>query len=117
LHDLRHTFGSLLIQNGASLSYVKEQMGHYSVQVTADIYGHLVPGADIAYVDQLDAVTEPYCETKLQQPATPAQHGENVLRCGILQVVEEIGGGGWTRSSTTFAESITYREQGAYRHL
>jgi integrase len=27
LHDLRHTFGSLLLQNGASIVYVKEQMG------------------------------------------------------------------------------------------
>ncbi len=37
LHDLRHTFGSLLLQNGASIVYVKEQMGHSSVQVTVDI--------------------------------------------------------------------------------
>jgi len=45
LHDLRHTFGSLLIQSGASIVYVKEQMGHSSIQVTVDIYGHLIPGA------------------------------------------------------------------------
>jgi integrase len=36
-HDLRHTFGSLLIQTGASLAYVREQMGHSSIQVTVDI--------------------------------------------------------------------------------
>ena len=57
LHDLRHTFGSLLIQDGASLTYVKEQMGHSSIQITVDTYGHLVPGADISWIDRLDAVT------------------------------------------------------------
>jgi integrase len=55
LHSLRHTFGSLLIQQGASLTYVKEQMGHYSIQVTVDTYGHLVPGANISWMDRLDA--------------------------------------------------------------
>jgi integrase len=54
-HDLRHTFGSLLIRDGASLAYVKEQMGHCSIQITVDTYGHLIPGADIAWVDRLDA--------------------------------------------------------------
>jgi integrase len=54
LHDLRHTFGSLLIQDGASLAYVKEQMGHSSIQITVDTYGHLVPGADISWIDRLD---------------------------------------------------------------
>src|SRR5256884_6064793 len=39
-HDLRHTFASLLIQNGESLAYVKDQMGHSSLQVTVDVYGH-----------------------------------------------------------------------------
>jgi integrase len=54
LHDLRHSFGSLLIQKGASIVYVKEQMGHSSIQVTVDTYGHLVPGADVSYIDRLD---------------------------------------------------------------
>ena len=44
LHDLRHTFGSLLLQNGASIVYVKEEIGHSSIQVTVDTYGHLIPG-------------------------------------------------------------------------
>ena len=55
LHDLRYTFGSLLIQDGASLAYVKEQMGHSSIQVTVDTYGHLIPGADVKWSDRLDS--------------------------------------------------------------
>jgi len=54
LHDLRHTFASLLIQNGESLAYVKDQLGHHSIQITVDIYGHLVPGANRQAVDRLD---------------------------------------------------------------
>jgi len=59
-HDLRHTFGSLLIQDGASLTYVKEQMGHSSIQITVDTYGHLILGADIAWVDRLDSRITPH---------------------------------------------------------
>jgi hypothetical protein len=33
-----------MIAGGESLAYVKEQMGHSSIKVTVDIYGHLVPG-------------------------------------------------------------------------
>jgi len=54
IHDLRHTFASLLIQQGESLAYVKDQMGHHSIRVTVDVYGHLVPGGNKAAVDRLD---------------------------------------------------------------
>jgi len=54
IHDLRHTFASLLIQQGESLVYVKEQMGHHSIRVTVDVYGHLVPGGNKQAVDKLD---------------------------------------------------------------
>jgi len=56
-HDLRHSFASLLLQQGESPAYVKEQMGHSSIQVTVDIYGHLIPGANRQAVDRLDDVT------------------------------------------------------------
>ena len=56
-HDLRHTFASLLLQNGESPVYVKEQCGHSSIQVTVDIYGHLVPGGNRQAVDRLDEVS------------------------------------------------------------
>ena len=56
-HALRHTFASLLIQQGESLAYVRDQMGHHSIKITVDIYGHLVPGANKAAVDRLDDAT------------------------------------------------------------
>ena len=39
-HDLRHTFGSIKIEQGENIYYVQRQMGHSSIQVTIDIYGH-----------------------------------------------------------------------------
>ena len=59
MHDLRHTFASLLIQQGESLAYVRDQMGHHSIRVTVDTYGHLVPGGNRAAVDKLDERVTP----------------------------------------------------------
>jgi integrase len=44
-HDLRHFFASMLIAQGESAKYVCDQMGHSSIQVTFDTYGHLFPNS------------------------------------------------------------------------
>jgi integrase len=98
LHDLRHTFGSLLLQSGAPIVYVKEQMGHSSIQVTVDTYGHLIPGANVSFVDRLDSIAEPNTGTTWQQSATPpqlAEHRENKIP---PEVADLVGGGGRTRT-------------------
>ena len=58
-HDIRHTFASLLLQQGESLHYVKEQMGHASIQTTVDVYGHIVPGSNRKAVNRLDDEIQP----------------------------------------------------------
>jgi integrase len=63
-HDLRHTFASLLLGQGESLAYVKDQMGHSSINVTVDVYGHLVPGGNRAAVDKLDELPKAEVESE-----------------------------------------------------
>jgi integrase len=63
-HDLRHTFASQLLSQGESPAYVKEQMGHSSIQVTVDIYGHLIPGGNRAAVDKLDEAPKATADKK-----------------------------------------------------
>jgi len=62
-HDLRHTYASLLIEQGAHPKYIQEQMGHSSIKVTMDTYGHLFPNRERGWADKLDEATN----------ATPAQ--------------------------------------------
>lgn len=54
IHDLRHTFASILLAKGEQLAYICQQMGHSSIQVTHDLYSHLVPGYNRQAVDKLD---------------------------------------------------------------
>ena len=73
-------------------------MGHSSIQVTVDTYGHLIPGANVSFVDCLDEVPAEKAETSPHQPAPPAHQGEMEVPRDMLQVVEGVGGGGWTRT-------------------
>jgi integrase len=54
LHSTRHTFASRLIAQGENLKYIQEQLGHASITITVDTYGHLIPGGNRQAVDRLD---------------------------------------------------------------
>jgi integrase len=45
-HDLRHTCAGLLIANGAHPKEIQERLGHSTIRVTFDTYGHLLPSLD-----------------------------------------------------------------------
>ena len=64
-HDLRHTCAALLIAADRHLEEVKTYLGHSSIRVTSDRYGHLFPEARAAIADALDAT---YREAPAAQP-------------------------------------------------
>ncbi|MBV8162447.1 MAG: site-specific integrase [Acidimicrobiia bacterium] len=54
-HDLRHTYASLLVEQGAHPKEIAELMGHSSVQITLDRYGHVMPHLRTTLAERLDA--------------------------------------------------------------
>lgn len=55
-HDLRHTCATLSLSIAPNLAIVKERLGHDDIRTTINLYGHLLPSADEALADGLDAL-------------------------------------------------------------
>jgi len=53
-HHLRHTYASLLIKEGAHPRVIMERMGHSSIQITMNTYGHLFPSEDEETINGLE---------------------------------------------------------------
>ena len=51
LHEARHTCASVLIAAGMNAKAITHYLGHSSIDVTFDRYGHLMPGPRELYVD------------------------------------------------------------------
>jgi integrase len=58
LRDLRHSHASHLIDAGVNVKVISERLGHGSIQVTLDIYGHLLPNSQREAVERLAAYYE-----------------------------------------------------------
>lgn len=56
IHDLRHSHASWLIEAGMSLVVVQRRLGHHSISVTADTYGHLSPDIQRAAAEAANLV-------------------------------------------------------------
>ncbi|MHB8264123.1 MAG: tyrosine-type recombinase/integrase, partial [Acidimicrobiales bacterium] len=57
-HDLRHTCASLLIAQGVHPRVIQSRLGHSSITVTMDIYGHLFPSLDEGASNLLDTAIQ-----------------------------------------------------------
>jgi len=55
IHGLRHTYAALLIAQGESPEYIKRQLGHASIRITFDLYGHLMPDVHKEAVQKLES--------------------------------------------------------------
>lgn len=58
VHDLRHTCASLLIAQGAHPKAIQAHLGHSSISVTLDCYGHLFPYQFEELADRLEEARE-----------------------------------------------------------
>ena len=58
LHECRHTFASILIAAGVNAKALSTYLGHSSIQITLDRYGHLMPGNENQAVALVDAYLE-----------------------------------------------------------
>jgi integrase len=55
LHECRHSYASLMIAAGVNAKALSTYMGHSSITITLDRYGHLFPGNEDEAAELLDA--------------------------------------------------------------
>jgi integrase len=116
-HDLRHTYGSLLLEANAPLKYVSEQMGHSSIQVTAEVYCHKLASGNTAHVARLsEALRKEEAKAKtrvglaLQLSATQAQPRPKLESDGFEEVLPNEWLGGRDSNPDTQIQSLqSYR--------
>ena len=55
-HDLRHTFATLMACSGGHAKVVQEMLGHATINITLDLYSHVLPDMQENAVDRLGAM-------------------------------------------------------------
>lgn len=55
LHDLRHSYASIMLASGVDLKTVSDSLGHSTIATTADVYAHVTESLKREAADKLDA--------------------------------------------------------------
>jgi integrase len=81
LHECRHTFASLMIAAGVNAKALATFMGHATISITLDRYGHLMPGSEAEAAGLLDAYL-----------GAGAARAEDAVRAGGAELRSASGG-------------------------
>jgi len=97
-HDLRHSYASRLIAEGATALTVMRRLGHSSIKVTYDTYGHLLPEQEEALTDRLDAIGRAARPTPTATVEVHSRRRTDPDPGGPYDKSDERAGGGAARS-------------------
>jgi integrase len=64
LHDLRHSYATIMLAAGVNVKAVSQSLGHSNVSITLGIYSHLLPGTGAKSAEQFDALLQPWVKEK-----------------------------------------------------
>ncbi len=94
LHECRHTFASLMVAAGVNIKALQTFMGHTSITVTIDLYGHMLPGSE----DEAAALLDCYLLSASTNGLRGEARGEQVTLLSRFPAV--LGGKGPLRPTT-----------------
>jgi integrase len=60
LHDLRHSYTSIMIAAGVNVKAISQSLGHANIGITLDTYGHLLPGMGRTAAERFDKFLKPW---------------------------------------------------------
>ena len=60
LHDLRHSYTSIMIAAGVNIKAISQSLGHANIGITLDTYGHLLPGMSRMAAERFDKLLKPW---------------------------------------------------------
>jgi integrase len=70
-HDLRHSAASILIAQGVHPKAIQELLRHSSIQLTMDVYGHLLAQVQQETADKMDEILRPKPKTVVKTVVNP----------------------------------------------
>ena len=87
-HQMRHSFASLLLQDGAPITYVSRQLGHKDASITLRVYAHWLPDAS---KDKLVNLLDDTHLSASQAHPSASEADEHIVVSPVLSMVSRGG--------------------------